>query len=356
MGLSACAVELIINEHLYRTLDKARVLLIGRQNTDLTPGAMTRLLDLYDLLPRESYAIEKPGSMNHTVQSLGPEFERLADVSVFRSLADCTVSALDISDYEGAEIIHDMNRPLPWRYKRRFDFVYDGSSLDNIFNGPQALMNMWDLLKPGGRLVMYDAANSAKTAYAQYSPDWYIDFFAINNAADCKIYVQEFPRGAQPIFADPVPTDEPPISGCLWHFDPLVQWYDQWGYQNSQISDGVERYTYVIAEKSKESTSNVMPVQLHYRGNNHAPYVASAQRFRASKRPVFVPRSAEPFSAPSLSEWEVLYPVGRWHRRSYPDQKSPYVNQAPVTAPVPERRRPTQALPNTPALANLSQR
>ena len=63
MGLSCGSAELIIQEHLYRPL-YGEVLLIGRQNTDITPRAMTNLLRLYGLKPRVPYVIERPGRLN----------------------------------------------------------------------------------------------------------------------------------------------------------------------------------------------------------------------------------------------------------------------------------------------------
>lgn len=336
MGLSCGSAELIIQEHLYRPL-YGEVLLIGRQNTDITPRAMTNLLRLYGLKPRVPYVIERPGSLEHLTLALSSEIERIADVSVFHSLADCKVSALDISDYEGAEVIHDMNLPLPDEYKGRFDFIFDGSSMDNIFNGPQALISMSELLRPGGRMVLYNASNSARTGYLQFSPDWFIDFFAVNRYADCKVYIQEFPWVFEEIVSKSLPEGGyPPQGGCLWHFDPLVSYSDQWGYQNSEIKDEGHRYVYVMAEKAADSTSTIAPVQMHYRGQNRATYVESALRFRASARPLYRPRTGEPFTAPSISAWEVVYPISRWSRRTYPVQTpSPHVNQAPVRLPPP---------------------
>lgn len=346
MGLSCGAVEIIIHEHLYRPL-RGEILLIGRQNTDITPQAMTNLLHLYSLSPRQEYEIERPGSMDHVTRTLPSDIARITDVSVFHSLSDCNVKALDISDYEGAEILHDMNRPIPDSLKNRFDFIYDGSCLDNIFNGPQALINMSEMLRPGGRILLYNASNSAPTAYLQYSPDWFIDYFAVNQYADCKIYIHEFPIGAEPVIPDRIPHGGfPPQAGCLWHFDPFVMYSGgNKGYQNSQIEDGVQRYVYVIAEKAANSTSTLPPVQMHYRGNDivRQPYLDSVQRFRASPRPLLQPRTGELFTAQSLSDWEIVYPISRWSRRSYPARPpSPHVNEAPVR--LPEGKRITASI------------
>jgi SAM-dependent methyltransferase len=333
MGLSCGAVEIIIQEHLYRPLE-GKVLLIGRQNTDIPPKAMINLLKLYGLSPRVPLVIEKPGSLEHDVRTLKRETQRIADISVFHALADCQVMALDVSDYEGAEVIHDMNTPVPDSLKDQFDFIFDGSCMDNIFDGPQVLRNMSAMLRPGGRMVLYNASNSARTGYLQYSPDWFIDFFAINNYADCKIYVHEFLEGHEDVPGTGPASGLPPQNGAFWHFDPLVVYHGQKGYQNSEISDEGHRYVYVVAEKAEDSTSTAAPCQMHYRGKYTRTYIDSAVRFRLSPRPIVRPRSGEPFSAPSISLWDIIYPLSRWTRRSYPPREpSPYVNQAPLGCP-----------------------
>jgi hypothetical protein len=46
-----------------------------------------------------------------------------------------------VSPYEGAEIIHDLNRPVPDKLKESADFIVDGSTLDNVFDPAMVLRN-----------------------------------------------------------------------------------------------------------------------------------------------------------------------------------------------------------------------
>jgi SAM-dependent methyltransferase len=335
MGLSCASAEMIIQEHLYRPI-KGKVLLIGRQNTDITPQAWINLLQLYGLSPRVPIVLEERGSLEHKTVGISDDLDRIADVTVFQSLSDCQVLALDISDYEGAEVVHDLNLPLPRKYKGQFDFVFDGSCLDNIFNVTQALFSMSEMLKPGGRLVLYNTSNSHPTGYLQFSPDWVWDYFAVNDYADCKVYVHEFPDAgdAEEVRPDPLPPGGfPPQGGCLWHFDPLVVYSDQFGFQNTCIRDKGMRFFHSIAEKGRTSTTNKSPVQMHYRAKETALYIEAAKRFRASPRPLFYPRTGEKFDAPSISYFQVVYPLTRWSRRSYPKQEhTPHQNASPAIA------------------------
>jgi hypothetical protein len=178
---------------------------------------------------------------------------------------------------------------------------------------------MSDLLRPGGRMVLFNASNSMPTAYLQFSPDWFIDYFAINHYADCKIYIHEFPTDGEPVISNPMSVGGLPVQGgCLWHFDPfVVDGRGSKGSQCSEIWDGVMRFVHVVAEKAADSTSTIMPVQVHYRQNDMVkePYLKSLQQFRASQRPLFQPRTGECFKAPSISDWDVVHPIRRWTRR-----------------------------------------
>jgi hypothetical protein len=63
------------------------------------------------------------------------------------------IQALDRSDYEGANVIHDLNLPVTDRLKGIADLIVDGSTLDNTFNPALTLKNYCDMLRPGGRLL-----------------------------------------------------------------------------------------------------------------------------------------------------------------------------------------------------------
>ncbi len=83
-----------------------------------------------------------------------------------------SVASLDASDYEGADIVYDMNLPLPADLLGRYDFVYDGGTLEHIYNYPQAIENVASLLKPGGLLLSGSPANNEPGhGFYQFSPE-----------------------------------------------------------------------------------------------------------------------------------------------------------------------------------------
>lgn len=263
MGFFSIATEVILQEHKFRPIT-GRVLMIGRQNTGLMPDEVKSLLARNGIpLLRDDFEVEK-----NAIHVTGREGE-ITDRAFFAAFSDCCVEAIDISDYESAEIVHDMSVPIPDHLKEQFDFIFDGSSLDNIFNVATAMQNLSDLLKPGGRLIQINWSNSFPTAYAQLSPDWFMDYFAYHEYEDARVLVVE-------------------LEGKffrVWRFEPLVVNSGQDGYDCSSINSLNARGIVCFAEKSTRSAKSGFPVQMHYRGSNTEPYLSSALRFRRSRRP-----------------------------------------------------------------------
>jgi SAM-dependent methyltransferase len=82
------------------------------------------------------------------------------------------VKSMDFSDYEGAEILHDMNQPLPQALHNRFDFVLDGGTLEHVFNVAQSLTNVFNMLKVGGTFVSATPFNGwPGHGFYQFQPD-----------------------------------------------------------------------------------------------------------------------------------------------------------------------------------------
>jgi len=97
----------------------------------------------------------------------------------FAQLGFEQVSALDISDYEGADIVGDLNDPdLQRKLGRRFDLVYDSGTIEHIFDAPAALRTIAGLIRPGGVVVHATPCNGfVDHGFWQVSPDLYKAFY-----------------------------------------------------------------------------------------------------------------------------------------------------------------------------------
>jgi hypothetical protein len=82
------------------------------------------------------------------------------------------VESIDHSDYEGAELVHDMNAPIPAEWEQQYDAVIDGGTLEHIFNFPAALANAMRMVRTGGRLFVFTPANNQLGhGFYQFSPE-----------------------------------------------------------------------------------------------------------------------------------------------------------------------------------------
>src|SRR3989442_8736117 len=89
-----------------------------------------------------------------------------------RALGATDVRALDLSPVEGADIVHDLGRPVPGELEQRFDLVLDGGSLEHVFDVRQALANYMRMVRVGGRLVIQTVANNhCGHGFYQFSPE-----------------------------------------------------------------------------------------------------------------------------------------------------------------------------------------
>jgi len=83
-----------------------------------------------------------------------------------------SISAIDYSTYEGADIVHDLNIPIPVEFANRFDAVIDGGTLEHIFNFPTAIASVMTMVRVGGRLFISTPANNlCGHGMYQFSPE-----------------------------------------------------------------------------------------------------------------------------------------------------------------------------------------
>lgn len=105
--------------------------------------------------------------------SLGRSAERMdyAD-DLFNALGATSVDIMDVSNYEGAQILHDLNAPIPDEFRSGYDCVFDGGALEHVFNFPVALKNCMEMVKVGGHFVSITPANNyCGHGFYQFSPE-----------------------------------------------------------------------------------------------------------------------------------------------------------------------------------------
>lgn len=113
-----------------RGVSFARTLTLGRQHLYMTPGELKKVCP-------ECIRPDPADSCQNLFSSLGAR----------------VIDAIDASSYEGANMIHDMNNPLAIPREQRWSCVFDGGSLEHIFNFPQAIKNCLEATAVGGHFI-----------------------------------------------------------------------------------------------------------------------------------------------------------------------------------------------------------
>lgn len=93
-----------------------------------------------------------------------------------------SADSIDACTYEGASIAGDLNVPIPDDLRGKFEFVYDGGTLEHIYNYPQALRNVSYLLSSGGILFSTSPANNEPGhGFYQFSSELIFSAFPKND-------------------------------------------------------------------------------------------------------------------------------------------------------------------------------
>ncbi len=173
MGIDHVQLRLITDLST-RFSPKGRGVMLGRQNFRVNPKNRLRANRIlrtagYDLRWRD--VVQEDGFSETLWDKLGYG----------------AVETMDMSDYEGATIIHDLNQPVPPELEGQFDFIYDGGTLEHVFNVPTALASMFRMLKPGGRFVSCNGMNGwVGHGFYQFNPDLAWTFW--RRACGCTVH------------------------------------------------------------------------------------------------------------------------------------------------------------------------
>lgn len=167
-----------VNIHVLRLLLHARkqganldrVITIGRLDALVTP----------DQLEQEFASFGEqlePGEATRLIHARDRYCE-----PIIERLGASVVDSLDASDYEGANVIHDLNAPIAEERKGRYSMLVDGGTLEHVFHFPEALKTCMSLVEVGGHVLLcLPANNEMGHGFYQFSPDLFYRAFAEEN-------------------------------------------------------------------------------------------------------------------------------------------------------------------------------
>lgn len=124
----------------------------------------------------------------------------------FKLLGASEIVSVDVSDYEAAAVLHDMNTPIPDAMRERFSIVHDGGTLEHVFNVYQALKNCMEMVQLGGHFTQVNEANNYMGhGFWQFSPETIFRAFSAENGYKVEaVFLHEnVPGGAWYLVSDP---------------------------------------------------------------------------------------------------------------------------------------------------------
>jgi hypothetical protein len=100
-----------------RKIPLGRVPMLGRQHLSLSPETITSIEQQFDA-DLQAFAAN--------------DGEKMYAEPFLEYLGATSITSMDFSDYEDSSLCHDLNQPIPDKWKGNYDFVIDGGTLEHV--------------------------------------------------------------------------------------------------------------------------------------------------------------------------------------------------------------------------------
>lgn len=187
MGIARGAIRVLMEEARRRPF-AGSVMTLGRQDVFVT---FEQLLHLGGIA---EYDAPQPVEPEVTSSSEWAEQRFISDNCLLRYLGFSDIQSLDVSDYEGARWVVDLNAvDIPQGLLGAFDVVLDGGTLEHVFNVPNALRSIVRMLRPGGRVIhIAPSSNHMDHGFYMFSPTLFADYYSANGFALEKLQIVRY--------------------------------------------------------------------------------------------------------------------------------------------------------------------
>ena len=268
MGIVRQSLKFLVHENNYKSI-KGNFLSLARQSINID------IEECKKITKKSLKEINFDKITRHA--KIYSDDKKIIDRDLFENVFNVKHQTLDISGYEKADIIHDMNKPVPNTLENKFDFIFSGGVLDNIHNPNIALENISKMLKKNGRVVHWECAGGLVGHFKFFCPEWFYSYYSINNFKDVKVYLLTQRSEGKSRFD--YYTD-------IYLWTPKFTRKKNFNYFKSSISFVGISYILVIAEKWGISSFDKIPTNLQYIKDTKSEDWTKMQKiFSSSKRP-----------------------------------------------------------------------
>ena len=238
MGIAKATVALLFELKRQEAL-RGSICQLGRQDISLSVKKTQEIAHLFS---------SNSDILDHYIfKNGGGEF--ITDNLLFKSIGFEHVDSLDASGYEGATVIYDLNLPVPSYLYEKYDVIFNGGTLEHIFNVPQCLQNIHAMLKPGGLIIhMSPTSNYVDHGFYMFSPTFFFDYYSANNYEIIRSQIIEYD------------VDMPWKKWIIYDYSPGdIGYLSVGGWGGSKPLQ-----TWFVVKKNLESSANVVPQQGAY--------------------------------------------------------------------------------------------
>jgi hypothetical protein len=148
---------------------------LGSNATALTLGRQNVLFDretFVNILIENGYSSSPFGSSGSA---------NVTDSELFAAIGFNVTDSVDVSDYEGASIRHDLNIPFDKSLGREYDLIFDGGTAEHVFNLPVLLGSIHEICKENGIVIHSSPVNNwVDHGFYQFSPTLLTDYYRCN--------------------------------------------------------------------------------------------------------------------------------------------------------------------------------
>lgn len=241
MGLPITNLRVLLNEAARKPF-QGKILTLGRQTIHFDAHTLQKLAKEYGVYLKTPVKVIPPLAEKYAKRGC------ISDENLFYALGFSEFVALDHSDYEGAHVLFDLNNPTPpKKLIGAFDVILDSGTLEHLFHIPNALSNMFHMLRPNGRIIqILPSSNHMDHGFYMFSPTFLYEYYQQNNF---EINTSQLYRST------PLPR-----MGCkIYNYKPGSLYHIQQG----GLDDGVYGIINVVTKKAN-STCTKVPQQKDY--------------------------------------------------------------------------------------------
>lgn len=185
MSIIRAAAELIVRAHKQYNFS-GRALSLGVAEVSATPEQLVAWFSKYSAVPSKLDG----ESVQFSTNPIGKRQRWVTDKSYFSAFGIDDLHSLDIPGCEhDAEIVHDLNTPLPDHHHGQYDFIVDPGTLEHIFDQRQCFETIRSALAVGGVICHFVPIYSYNGGYYSINPNVVHDFYRNNGFGEITSYV-----------------------------------------------------------------------------------------------------------------------------------------------------------------------